>query len=151
MVQPVRQRLAPCQGLRRQALVVQARPFWALLLRALCLLALRDAGALPGLVILAQGGALVGREGAHYVAVQDLQGRVSLLVVAHGAGIGLIDRAARAAGAAGLRPGSLATKAQCKGEGGCARAGHFRLMVVFTPWCSVLSSNQRSVTVLVCV
>ena len=28
---------------------------------------------------------------------------------------------------------------------------HFRLIVVFTPWLVVLSSNQRAVTVLVCV
>ncbi|GAA6119403.1 hypothetical protein Acidovoranil_15060 [Acidovorax sp. FG27] len=30
-------------------------------------------------------------------------------------------------------------------------ARHFRLMVVFTPWETVLSSNHRAVTVLVCV
>ena len=28
---------------------------------------------------------------------------------------------------------------------------YFKLMVVFTPWLVVLSSNQRAVTVLVCV
>ena len=28
---------------------------------------------------------------------------------------------------------------------------YFKLIVVFTPWAMVLSSNQRAVTVLVCV
>ncbi len=41
-----------------------------------------------------------------------------------------------------------------KGEGAQRLRGgvpYFKLMVVLTPWCSVLSSNQRAVTVLVCV
>ena len=55
VVQPVAQGLAARLGLRRQAFVVQARPFGAWLLRALRFFASGDAGALPVGVILAQG------------------------------------------------------------------------------------------------
>jgi hypothetical protein len=168
----VDQGVAPRLGMDRQAVVVQPRPFGAGLRRALRLLALRGARALPGGVVLAQGRALVGGQGTHHIAIQNLSGGVRLLVALHGAGVGLIHRAAGAAGSAGLRlcmGGSQ--QGACSGQGaqaggmGSQASGHavdftmrvprgaayFRLMVVFTPWLVVLSSNQRAVTVLVWV
>ena len=59
-------------------------------------------------------------------------------------------RCARAAPSQGRRPGlqCFPWSASKAGQG----KSHFRLMVVFTPWpVVVLSSNQRSVMVLVCV
>ena len=54
-------------------------------------------------------------------------------------------RALQAAHAAGGDSNNPAARA-------CAQEAYFRLMVVFTPWPEVvLSSNQRAVTVLVCV
>ena len=55
------------------------------------------------------------------------------------------------------RPAALAAspsdaKRQRGGRRGATQGVfHFKLMVVFTPWLVVLSSNQRAVTVLVCV
>ena len=46
----------------------------------------------------------------------------------------------------------LAANARCICAGSYAlRRLYFRLMVVLTPWLVVESSNQRAVTVLVCV
>ena len=50
-----------------------------------------------------------------------------------------------------LEPDFGRTPLSRKGRGGMARGKHppwpyFKLMVVFTPWPAVLSSNQRAVT-----
>jgi len=59
---------------------------------------------------------------------------------------------ARAAPPHGWRPPSASAAKQRGGKARSASGGsYFKLIVVFTPWLVVLSSNQRAVTVLVWV
>ncbi len=49
-------------------------------------------------------------------------------------------------------PFRIAQRCKRRGKARSASGGcHFKLIVVFTPWLTVLSSNQRAVTVLVWV
>src|SRR3989344_3678633 len=55
-------------------------------------------------------------------------------------------------GTGGVPLSASRSDAEKKGGSGAAAQGcYFRLIVVLTPWLTVLSSNQRAVTVLVCV
>jgi hypothetical protein len=48
-------------------------------------------------------------------------------------------------------PFRIAKRCRERGKARSASGGYFKLIVVFTPWLVVLSSNQRAVMVLVCV
>ena len=64
---------------------------------------------------------------------------------------GLPRKGRPAAPVASPCPQRAALRERGEGPKGLRGVFHFRLMVVFTPWPAVLSSNQRAVTVLVWV
>ena len=69
------------------------------------LLALGHALAAPFVLFFAQGGAFMGRQGTHYIAVENLAVGICFLEIFDGAGIGLLHGAAHHAVAACLSVG----------------------------------------------
>ena len=72
-----------------QALVIAAGPVGLRFKGFAALLALGDALAAPFALLFAQGRALMGGQGAHHIAVQNLVVAIGLLKILDGAGIGL--------------------------------------------------------------
>ncbi len=122
-----------------------------------CLMAGRIAPAQPAALLCAQCIAHWRRKRIHDFAITGVELCVSGLVVLCRTVIHLL---LVAVGIAVVDP-IVARRPRARGEQGGGRGqtpesrarglAHFKLMVVFTPWLVVESSNQRAVIVLVCV